>query len=161
MDKSGISEFIMGHRINVIKGLPKAQLTASAGKVWQDVNGKALEEELDRLIETEDKLRAALEADLKKNEKAAKAVDNAAKSTGDRALEDAGIAVGKGKNRIDNKLILGGTNEATKLSLLGPQTQQELKKQTSILKEIRDATKQTATNTDDIDPNVFDLTEIN
>lgn len=98
---------------------------------------------------------------MKKNEKAAEAYENAAKSTGDRTIEDGGIAVGKGKNRIDNKLILGGTNEATKLSLLGPQTQQELKKQTNILKEIRDATKKTAENTDDIDPNVFDLTEIN
>lgn len=127
----------------------------------KDLNVEMMDDSLKELEDYLKDQKKVLDSQLTLNEKAAEAYDNAAKSSGARASEESAGILGKGKNKIDNKLILGGTNEATKLSLLGPQTQQELKKQTSILKEIRDATKQTATNTDDIDPNVFDLTEIN
>ena len=50
------------------------------------------------------------------------------------------------RNKIKNSLILGGTNEATKLSILGPQTS-ELKKANSTLEKINRAVEQTAKNT--------------
>jgi len=119
LDNSGISEFILGHKKNVYKGLPKAYLANSPKTFWQDINGGKLEEELDKLIASENELRKTLEANLKKNEKAAKAYEEAAMSTGDRLLAD-GIGATSNKPTISNKLILGGTADALKLSMLGP-----------------------------------------
>ena len=50
------------------------------------------------------------------------------------------------KTKISNGLIMGGSNEATKLSILGPQTT-ELKKLNTTLDKIKNATEQTARNT--------------
>lgn len=160
LDWSGISEFVLGHKKNVYKGLPKAQLSNSAKSIWQDINGGKLEEELDRLIAAENELRKALEADLKKNEKAAKAYEEAATSTGNRLAAD-GIGSASKTPTISNKLILGGTADALKLSMLGPQTQNEMKKQTSLLTQIKDNTRKTADSVEEIDPSVFDLSEVN
>ena len=49
--------------------------------------------------------------------------------------------------RLSNSLILDSTAEALKLSVLGPQTQNELKKQTGLLQQIKDNTRSTAANT--------------
>ena len=38
--------------------------------------------------------------------------------------------------RITNELIMGGSNQASKLAMLGPQYQNEAKKQTDILAKI-------------------------
>ena len=50
------------------------------------------------------------------------------------------------KTKIANSLIMGGSNEATKLSILGPQTT-ELKKANNTLEKIKNAVEQTARNT--------------
>ena len=50
------------------------------------------------------------------------------------------------KTKISNSLIMGGSNEATKLSILGPQTT-ELKKANNTLEKIKNAVEQTARNT--------------
>ena len=50
------------------------------------------------------------------------------------------------KTKISNSLIMGGSNEATKLSILGPQTN-ELKKVNTTLDKIKNAVEQTARNT--------------
>ena len=50
------------------------------------------------------------------------------------------------KTKISNSLIMGGSNEATKLSILGPQTT-ELKKANTTLEKIKSAVEQTARNT--------------
>lgn len=50
------------------------------------------------------------------------------------------------KTKIANGLIMGGSNEATKLSILGPQTN-ELKKVNTTLDKIKSAVEQTARNT--------------
>ncbi len=175
LDEAGISDFVFGRNIenwrppkpkeiryddtvsNIMNGIKDAFKKNVTDKVdWLAVD--ALESQNAKYQkELDDTLAKQREA----NKKAAEAYDNAAQSTSDRARIDGANILGKGKNKIDNKLILGGSNEATKLALLGPQTQQELKKQTNILKEIRDATKQTATNTDDIDSGIFDFTELN
>lgn len=50
--------------------------------------------------------------------------------------------------RVANKLILGGTNEANKLTAIGPQMT-ETKKQTELLKSIAQNTQKTAENTEE------------
>lgn len=173
LDEAGISDFVFGRNVenwrppkpkeikyddtfsNIMKGIKDSFKKNITDKVdWLGVG--ALEEEHEKY---KDKLVKALDEALAKNKKAVESMGQAAVSTGDRQAEEKTSLASKSK--IDNKLILGGSNEATKLALLGPQTQQELKKQTNILKEIRDATKQTATNTDDIGDGYDDLTELN
>lgn len=51
------------------------------------------------------------------------------------------------KQNLSNSLILDSTAEALKLSIIGPQTQNELKKQTGLLQQIKDNTRSTAANT--------------
>jgi hypothetical protein len=53
------------------------------------------------------------------------------------------------QTKISNDLILGGSNAATKLQLLGPTLQSETKKQTAILERIAANTEKTADNTED------------
>ncbi len=80
---------------------------------------------------------------------------------GGRAAQTAGEAIGtaaaKAATRITNELIAGGSNQAQKLSLLGPQYQNEQKKQTDLLKKIADNTSKTAENTEGDDLAVADL----
>lgn len=53
------------------------------------------------------------------------------------------------QTRISNDLILGGSNAATRLQILGPNLQSESKKQTSILERIAKNTEKTADNTEE------------
>lgn len=52
------------------------------------------------------------------------------------------------QTRISNDLIMGGSNAATRLQLLGPTLQSETKKQTAILERIAANTEKTADNTE-------------
>ena len=61
------------------------------------------------------------------------------------AGESFGAAAAK---RITNALITGGSNEANRLAILGPQYQNEAKKQTSLLEKIAKNTEKTADNTE-------------
>ena len=62
------------------------------------------------------------------------------------AGESFGAAAAK---RISNALIAGGSNQANKLAILGPQYQNETKKQTSLLEKIAKNTEKTAENTEE------------
>ena len=62
------------------------------------------------------------------------------------AGESFGAAAAK---RISNALIVGGSNQANKLAILGPQYQNETKKQTSLLEKIAKNTEKTAENTEE------------
>lgn len=53
------------------------------------------------------------------------------------------------QTRISNDLIMGGSNAATRLQLLGPTLQSESKKQTAILERIAANTEKTADNTEE------------
>ena len=61
-----------------------------------------------------------------------------------RIGEKIGDAAARKVAKISNELIMGGTNAATRLSLLGPQYQNEQKKQTSLLQKIADNTAKAA-----------------
>ena len=62
------------------------------------------------------------------------------------AGESFGAAAAK---RISNSLIAGGSNQANKLAILGPQYQHEQRKQTGLLEKIAKNTEKTAENTED------------
>lgn len=62
----------------------------------------------------------------------------------------------KRRQRISNDLIMGGSNAATRLQLMGPQFQNEAKKQTAILEKIARNTEKTADNTEAEDEERFD-----
>ena len=51
--------------------------------------------------------------------------------------------------KVSNDLILGGSNAATRLQILGPTLQSETKKQTAILEKIAANTEKVADNTED------------
>ena len=53
------------------------------------------------------------------------------------------------QTKISNDLIMGGSNAATRLQLLGPTLQSETKKQTAILEKIAANTEKTADNTEE------------
>lgn len=61
----------------------------------------------------------------------------------------ASAEVAKSLPRIVNDLIMGGSNAATRLQILGPTLQNETKKQTSILEKIAQNTEKTADNTEE------------
>lgn len=65
------------------------------------------------------------------------------------ASEDMGAsALERASPRVSNELILGGSNAANRLALLGPQYQNEMKKQTAALEKIVKNTEKTADNAD-------------
>lgn len=82
---------------------------------------------------------------------------NALGGKGAKAIGEAvGTAAAKASTKITNQLIAGGSNDARKLGMLGPQYN-EAKKQTEYLKKIADNTAKTAENTDEDGLAVTDL----
>ena len=96
-------------------------------------------------------LDAALEKKIAAAEKLQEAYDKAVMMTKTRIALDGGklnTDIGK-QTRLSNDLILGGSNAAMRLQLLGPTYQSEQKKQTSLLEKIAANTEKTAENTED------------
>lgn len=58
--------------------------------------------------------------------------------------EEIGTTAAKAAHRVTNQLMMGGSSAANRLALLGPEYQNESKKQTSLLKEIAANTKKAA-----------------
>lgn len=80
------------------------------------------------------------------------AYDKAAISIAKRkeiAAANAEDIAGGSRTRISNDLVLGGSNAATRMQILGPTLQSESKKQTSILERIAANTEKTADNTEE------------
>ena len=76
--------------------------------------------------------------------------DKAAVSiAGRKSLDGAAAEDLARQTKISNDLILGGSNAATRLQLLGPTLQSETKKQTAILERIAANTGKTADNTEE------------
>lgn len=83
-------------------------------------------------------------------EKFQRAYNGAAISIDKRRQKDGGdIADISRSTRVSNDLIMGGSNAAAKLQLLGPTLQSETKKQTSLLEKIAANTEKTADNTEE------------
>ena len=80
-----------------------------------------------------------------------KQYQNAVRTSRDRRLlEGGGDLLGGGKaTKVTNELILGGSAKSINLAMMGPQMNNELKKQTNILERIRVNTQKTEENTRD------------
>ena len=79
------------------------------------------------------------------------AYDAAAVSIKQRqAIDAAKLEETARQTRISNDLVLGGSNAAIRMQILGPTLQNETKKQTSILERIAANTEKTAGNTEDL-----------
>jgi hypothetical protein len=104
-------------------------------------NVNASEKEFVDTMMAIDKQREEYKAVLK-----TKSVDDLANAFGGRReLEISGESFGAAAaKRISNTLMLGGSSSAQRLALLGPEYQNESKKQTSLLKEIAANTKKAA-----------------
>ena len=63
--------------------------------------------------------------------------------------EEIGTTAAKAAHRITNQLMMGGSSAANRLSILGPEYQNEAKKQTDLLRKIADNTAKTAESTDE------------
>lgn len=104
-------------------------------------NVNASEKEFVDAMMAIDKQREEYKAVLK-----TKSVDDLANAFGRRReLEISGESFGAAAaKRISNALMLGGSSSAQRLALLGPEYQNESKKQTSLLREIAANTKKAA-----------------
>lgn len=58
------------------------------------------------------------------------------------------------QQRVTNELVLGGSNAARRMMILGPTFQTEMKKQTAELEKIRENTEKTADNTEESGENL-------
>ena len=155
---------VWGEAIGTFVGGAYEKLFGSGG-TWGDVWKQTTqsftgaldeyEEEAKKLDEIEAK---RIDATNKKYEarailikKYADAQGKATQSTRERIEAEEGAAVEDmaRQTRISNDLILGGSNAATRLQLLGPTLQSETKKQTAILERIAANTEKTADNTEE------------
>ena len=125
----------------------------NAENAWQEAV-----REYDEVAEELEKKETARTERFKRNfeeraiaiEKFQGAYEKAAITLDKRKERDAaqGLEVSR-QTRISNDLILGGSNAATRLQILGPTLQSETKKQTSILEKIAANTEKVADNTED------------
>lgn len=127
------------------------------GDVWDNMKNAYMEEwrelgvEYDNIDERMQKRADELAARLEAARNFQKNYENAAKSTfgrGRQATDGAQAAVQRAV-RVTNQLIEGGSNAQRRLSILGPDYQNEQKKQTDYLKKIAENTKATAEKIED------------
>jgi hypothetical protein len=127
------------------------------GDVWDNVSNAYMDEwrelgiEYDNIDERMQKRADELAARLEAARNFQANYEGAAKNTGARnaaSPEAATQAAAERAVRISNGLIEGGSNASRRLSLLGPDYQNEQKKQTDLLKKIAENTQQTADNTE-------------
>ena len=134
--------------LGALGGLVADFFTQGPEQAWKVYEGtiNAATADFDNTIKAADESRAKYVDTLKEM-----SVDDLANPFGKAggaaaAGESFGAAAAK---RISNALIAGGSNQANKLAILGPQYQNETKKQTSLLEKIAKNTEKTAENTEE------------
>ncbi len=119
----------------------------------------------DQAWDERDKLSAQMEKDLEAKQKKIEADrEKYLKDLRKLSVDDLANALGKKRGgggsgvgasqRITNDLVLGGSNAARRMMILGPTFQSEMKKQTAELEKIRENTEKTAENTEDTGDNL-------
>ena len=151
-----------GEVLGAIIGATTEKLFGSGGSwgdVWKEITNafdSAMDEYEDRAQELE-KLEEERAARFKSNyedravaiKHFADAYDKAAITIDGRKKKDAAsLELGK-MTKISNDLVMGGSNAALKMQILGPTYQSEQKKQTSLLEKIAANTENTADNTEE------------
>lgn len=138
----------LGNYIGAFAGLITNAFDGGIGEAWE-IFSKQIDDTSNKYESRIEDINAQRE-DYKKT-LAEMSVDDLAnpfgKAGGASAAGEAfGTAAAK---RISNALIVGGSNQANKLAILGPQYQNETKKQTSLLEKIAKNTEKTAENTEE------------
>ena len=151
-----------GQAIGALAGGTYEKLFGSGGTwsdVWKgtvDAWNQGLDEYADRAKEIDQAESERTERFKKSYEDRAMAIkhfadayDRAAISIDGRKKKEAdAVELGK-MTKISNDLVMGGSNAALKMQILGPTFQSEQKKQTSLLEKIAANTEKTADNTEE------------
>ncbi|MBO7685761.1 MAG: hypothetical protein J6V72_05225 [Kiritimatiellae bacterium] len=125
---------------------------------WEDVKDQiydawvsATKEYSDTIDEIEAPFEARAEEFAKKIRAAEQLAFNYKKATDNNAplAEEIGTTAAKAAHRVTNQLMMGGSSAANRLAILGPEYQNEAKKQTDLLRKIAENTEKTAENTDE------------
>lgn len=151
-----------GEVLGAIIGATSEKLFGSGGSwgdVWKEITN-AFDSAMDEYEDKAKELEAVEDeraARFKKNyddravaiQHFAAAYDSAAISIDQRRKKDAeSVELGK-MTKISNDLVMGGSNAALKMQILGPTFQSEQKKQTTLLEKIAANTEKTADNTEE------------
>ena len=134
--------------LGALGGLVADFFTQGPEQAWKVYTGTidAATADFENKIKAADESREKYKATLSEM-----SVDDLANPFGSaRGASAAGEAFGAAAaKRISNALILGNSNQANRLAILGPQYQNEAKKQTSLLEKIAKNTEKTAENTEE------------
>ena len=119
---------------------------------WEEF-GEDWEEMEQRMQDRADNLAAELEGVRNFQKNYNDATKGGSKGGEKTAAQSAGEAIGtaaaKAATRVTNQLMMGGSSAANRLAILGPEYQNEAKKQTDLLRKIAENTEKTAENTDE------------
>lgn len=135
----------------------------SIGEAWE-MAGQTFDQSMDEMEDRIEEIGQIAEERVERITKAFEdqkiVIDRFAKSYGKAAISTAArkIELGEGADiaeaakapAIRNELIMGGSNDAMRTAMLGPQLQSESKKQTALLEKIAKNTEKTADNTEDL-----------
>ena len=134
------------------------------GEVWELVKEawnselQEMEDDLEGIMEPTSKLGEQLQEALDKARNFALKYKSATEGNGNNTpsgksaaplAEEIGTTAAKAAHRVTNQLMMGGSSAANRLSILGPEYQNEAKKQTDLLRKIAENTEKTAENTDE------------
>lgn len=144
----------VGNWVGSLGGLIYDSITGNWGSAWEVFQGtlRAGEDDFAARMEAANKSREEYITKLKTLN-----VDDLEGAfgggRGTSAAQTAGEAIGTAAHRVTNQLMLSGSSAANRLSVLGPEYQNETKKQTDLLKKIAQNTEKTAENTDEMGEN--------
>lgn len=146
---------LVGAKIGALGGLIYDAFTIGPSEALEVFRGTldAADADFQQRMAAADQRRADYVAKLREVN-----VDDLANAFGKRTsaaplANEIGTTAAKAAHRVTNQLMKSGSSAANRLAMLGPQYQNETKKQTDLLRKIAQNTEKTADNTDDIGEN--------
>ena len=148
----------VGNWVGSLGGLIYDSITGNWGSAWEVFQGtlRAGEDDFAARMEAANKSREEYITKLKTlnvDDLAGAFGGGRGTSAAQTAGEEIGTAAAKAAHRVTNQLMLSGSSAANRLAVLGPEYQNETKKQTDLLKKIAQNTEKTAENTDEMGEN--------
>ena len=148
----------VGNWVGSLGGLIYDSITGNWGSAWEVFQGtlRAGEDDFAARMEAANKSREEYITKLKTlnvDDLAGAFGGGRGTSAAQTAGEEIGTAAAKAAHRVTNQLMLSGSSAANRLAVLGPEYQNETKKQTDLLRKIAQNTEKTAENTDEMGEN--------
>lgn len=144
----------VGNWIGSLGGLIYDSITGNWGSAWEVFQGtlRAGEDDFAARMEAANKSREEYITKLKtlNVDDLAGAFGGGRGTSAAPLAEEIGTTAAKAAHRVTNQLMLAGSSAANRLSVLGPEYQNETKKQTDLLRKIAQNTEKTAENTDEM-----------